>query len=420
MSSITLRFWFISLASLAAAIATFFPLHAIGEPKNAKFDKAKAIAELERVGCRITIDEKTPGKDVTEVDFDISMHDPHDPKPNDATLRYIAGFEQLRVLVLDYSEITDRGMVHLKGLTKLEKLFIGNTDVTDTGLANVKRMSLLRVLDLEGCPNITDAGLVHLAGLKKLEDLRIGVTHVSDAGVKTLHKSLPNCKVYRLGKLVDATPTASGKPEEKAPVELRHLGYLRDKKSNDHLFSMKLSNQSDKPLWVVLPGQADKQPPMKTVFRHIPGQPRAIDTDRPPSIVGFDGKGKLKAIGVGFYGFSALYLPSHTVVEIREFNLPSRRETTTDLTEIAFDTADELLVNGKIPLEKWLPFEVGVFKNEKLLSGGLTKFGMEAKKAAAAEKEHPRRKVEYVEAKGAHRWTIKFQNKGEMNRGEMR
>ena len=69
-------------------------------------------------------------------------------------------------------------------------------------------------------------------------------------------------------------------------------------------------------------------------------------------------------------------------------------------------------MNGKIPLEKWLPFEVGVFKDEKLPSGGSTKFAMEAKKATAAEKEYPHRGVEYVEAKGVHRLTIKFQNKG--------
>jgi hypothetical protein len=211
-----------------------------------------------------------------------------------------------------------------------------------------------------------------------------------------------------------------GKPEKKAPVELRHLGYLRDKKSNAHTFSMTLSNQSDKPLWIFHPGQADKRPPIKTILRNIPGQPRTIDTDRPPSISGYDGKGKLEAIGVGFYGFSALYLPSHTVVEIREFNLPSRSEKTTDLTEIDFDTADELLVNGKIPLEKWLPFEVGVFKDETVLPGFSKKFGMEAKKATAAEKRYSPKEVEYIEVKGVHRWTIKFQNKGEINLSEMR
>ena len=104
-------------------------------------DQAKAISEIRKSGCRVTVDYKSPGKDVIEVAFDVADHDPPDPKPNDTTLQYLRGFKQLQVLVLSYSDISDSGLVHLKGLTKLKKLFLDNTDVTDAGLAKLKGLS---------------------------------------------------------------------------------------------------------------------------------------------------------------------------------------------------------------------------------------------------------------------------------------
>ena len=80
------------------------------------FDRAKAIAEIEKSGCRVAVDEKSPGKEVIEVVFDIADHDPPDPKPNDTTLQYLKRFKQLRVLVLSYSNISDSGLVQLEGL----------------------------------------------------------------------------------------------------------------------------------------------------------------------------------------------------------------------------------------------------------------------------------------------------------------
>jgi len=74
--------------------------------------------------------------------------------------------------------------------------------------------------------------------------------------------------------------------------------------------------------------------------------------------------------------------------------------------------AQELLVNGKSPLEKWLPFEVGVFKEEKLASGVGKKAKLESERAEASRKKRPGEKVGYIEAQGVRRWTVKFQPKG--------
>ena len=57
-------------------------------------------------------------------------------------------------------------------------------------------MSELNMLDLN-FTQVTDAGLVHLTGLTKLKDLRLVGTQVTDQGVSELQKTLPNVQVTR-------------------------------------------------------------------------------------------------------------------------------------------------------------------------------------------------------------------------------
>jgi hypothetical protein len=48
----------------------------------------------------------------------------------DNDLTHVGTLTELRTLVLDHSEVTDAGLVHLKGLTNLEDLSLNNTRVT--------------------------------------------------------------------------------------------------------------------------------------------------------------------------------------------------------------------------------------------------------------------------------------------------
>ena len=124
----------------------------------------------------------------------------------------------------------------------------------------------------------------------------------------------------------------------------------------------------------------------------------------------FDVKGGMVALGVSCgISFQAFRLPAKTVVEIPDFGISSK----TEFSEMVVIEARELLVNGKIPLEKWVPFEAGVFKEEMLPSGVGKKAKMESERATASRLKHPEKKVEYIEAQGVHRWTVKFQPKGE-------
>jgi len=125
--------------------------------------QAKAVAQIERLGGTVTVDEKRPGKPVIGVS-------------------------------LRHHEVIDAGLECLKELTQLQLLDLDHTQVTDAGLECLKGLTQLQLLDLEHT-QITDAGLANLKGLTKLQSLNLELTRVTDAGMKGLQKALPNCLI---------------------------------------------------------------------------------------------------------------------------------------------------------------------------------------------------------------------------------
>ena len=79
-------------------------------------------------------------------------------------------FNELKVLRLSGTQITDAGLIHLTGLTGLEEL------------------------DLRGT-QISNAGLVHLKGLSGLYALNLRDTQTTGAGLADLKNALPHCYV---------------------------------------------------------------------------------------------------------------------------------------------------------------------------------------------------------------------------------
>ena len=47
-------------------------------------------------------------------------------------------------ILLDDTQITDAGLVHLKGLTRLQVLYLGDTKVSDAGVAEVQDREVAR------------------------------------------------------------------------------------------------------------------------------------------------------------------------------------------------------------------------------------------------------------------------------------
>ena len=110
-------------------------------------------------------------------------------------LVHLTGLSNLKRLSLDWCDVTDEELEHLKGLAKLQTLDLAvNTYITDAGLVHLKGLTGLQTLDLR-LTKITDSGLVHLKGLVNLQTLGLRNTKVTDAGVAELQKSLPNCEI---------------------------------------------------------------------------------------------------------------------------------------------------------------------------------------------------------------------------------
>ena len=97
-------------------------------------------------------------------------------------------------LVLDSTGVTDAGLGRLQRFKHLRWLYLNCTAITDAGLVRLQGLSQLQTLLLNGT-KITDAGLVHLQGLTCLEVLGLEGTQVTDAGVKRLQHALPSCKI---------------------------------------------------------------------------------------------------------------------------------------------------------------------------------------------------------------------------------
>jgi hypothetical protein len=80
---------------------------------------------------------------------------------DDSDMRQIEALRGLRTLSLEYTGVSDAGLVHLKGLTKLERLWLDNTQVTDVGLTRLKGLTGLRELDLRNT-GVSDQGIAEL------------------------------------------------------------------------------------------------------------------------------------------------------------------------------------------------------------------------------------------------------------------
>ncbi len=167
-------------ADRAKTEATLAPARGLAADPNT--DQAKAIAAIETLSGKVTVDEN---KQVKSVDFAhgwlpwVPNNMPAvrlDPvRVPDAGLANLEGLRQLQSLNLKNTEVTDAGIEHLKGLTKLQSLNLEGTLVTDAGLEHLQGLAQLQSLSLEGT-RITDAGLEHLKGLSQLESLSLCIT----------------------------------------------------------------------------------------------------------------------------------------------------------------------------------------------------------------------------------------------------
>ena len=90
--------------------------------------------------------------------------------------------DELRILHIDNSTLSDSALEHLGGLTSLDSIHVSHTQITDAGMAHLKGLTDLSDLDLSGT-RVSDGGLVNLSGLVRLCWLSLESTNVTDAGL---------------------------------------------------------------------------------------------------------------------------------------------------------------------------------------------------------------------------------------------
>jgi hypothetical protein len=139
-----------------------------------------------------------------------------DCRLTDADLAGLKDLKQVKVLMLNNNQVTDRGLQSLSGLTGLKDLFAGdNRGITDKGLEHLKGLTGLRLLGLDRT-NVSDAGLALLKGMKELQTLKLWDTQVKGPGLAHLH-GLP--KLERLYVGVPVLEKATG-------ADLKGLSHL--------------------------------------------------------------------------------------------------------------------------------------------------------------------------------------------------
>lgn len=100
-------------------------------------------------------------------------------------VRIVAGLVALRFLRMDFPQLTDDMLTHLRTLRALEHLELGDcTQVSDLGLKYVSKLVSLRRLCLKFCQKLTGAGLRHLAALD-LQELDLYDCVVSRIGAQS-------------------------------------------------------------------------------------------------------------------------------------------------------------------------------------------------------------------------------------------
>ena len=162
-----------------------------GSSPPAQTADAAPVAALEKIGAKIKRDEQG---EVVEVELNFnditdaglvhlkglkltSLTIPTQARTDLGLKHYLAALETHTALNLVGWKITDAGLVHLTGLANLKKLVLYRTQITDAGLVHLKGLTKLQTLELPVL--ITDPGLIHLKGQTGLQKLYLGQTQIN-------------------------------------------------------------------------------------------------------------------------------------------------------------------------------------------------------------------------------------------------
>lgn len=185
------------------------------------------------------------------------------------------------------------------------------------------------------------------------------------------------------------------------PVRASYIGSRNGKPPlRSYMVRLTLENKRDIPVWFVLPYWGDKPLQEKGLFPN-----KGMD-GTPFGGKKFDGQGgpAVEVLMYGGEGFKAFRLPPKGQLELAGYTIEAWKDT----SEIVVQEASELRVNGKTPLEKWLPYGVTSGKNVKVgLDIDWINLDWDAEKSASRT-DYPKEKVKEVKAELLRSWKVKF------------
>jgi hypothetical protein len=125
--------------------------------------------------------------------FQGSVLDLSDTAFGDRAVQAVQGMNNLAVLLLNNTPLTDEGCASL-ACTKLATLQLSGTRITDRGLQSLRRMKTLEVLDLSHT-SISIEGVRLLLDLPRLGRLYILGTTVSEEALEALRRGCADLQI---------------------------------------------------------------------------------------------------------------------------------------------------------------------------------------------------------------------------------
>jgi hypothetical protein len=166
----------------------------------------------------------------------------------------------------------------------------------------------------------------------------------------------------------------------------------------------RLGNPYHKAVWLVVPFFADESLAKSGMFPNLKWQ------GRPFGAKAYEGDGGaiVEVTSYGGDAFCAFHLPAHAVVELDRVWLYSTGEFADHLTILE---AERLLVNGAVPLEKWLPYPTMSGIKVKAVADVPEKWrSLDWIPGVGDREDYRKEKVRYVKAEGFRRWLVKCQD----------
>jgi len=160
----------------------------------------------------------------------------------DTGLRYVSQLPSLKRLYIKRNKLTNRGLRHLAKLPTLEELELGGKNIGDDGLVHLANLSSLRYLLLWG--GFTDAGIVYLQKVPSLKIIYINSRQFSDVGLRHLAKlpNLENIGLHWIEGITDTGLTSLKQMPFLKKLDIMHsqvtdngLAHLREIKSLEYL-----------------------------------------------------------------------------------------------------------------------------------------------------------------------------------------